>query len=653
MESTKLYFGGIIMVERTIEPEVEKVFELIKQGQNFILEGGAGSGKTYSLISIIEKISMEEPKKSIVCITYTNNAVAEVKSRIINDNLWVSTIHEFIWYVIGKFQKEIKECLVELINDDSQKLFVAPKEVFEEEIISLDYFGGVRVDYAEWYSMSRTDQNRVQISHDHILIVAEKMFSKYKKLCDILVDTANYIFVDEYQDTSPLIVKILLEHLQKSTKKNVVGFFGDSMQAIYDSGVGNIDSYGLEKIQKNQNRRNPQKVINLANKFRSDELVQVPSSDVAAPNMNNGNVIQGAVKFIYGDGINHLEYLRNSKLFKDLEFDIPQKTKELRLTHKLNAEMAGFSRLFELYNSDLLVKLITDMKKKINASEIVDKGESFEELVEEAQIVVRRGGSLIIDVVKSTPDLLDIYDEIKTFSFEEVISKSKVNKDSLLAYKFNGLSSRYEAGTDRDRILKRLDLIYELLELYNIGKHNEFLRITKFKVTSTKDKISLSKVMTEISDDDITVGKVIELAEENGLISKDDLFTNFIENRGYYLWSRLKKLPFKEYINSIAYLREYVSVITQHKVKGSEYENVLVLLDNGRWNQYNFDTLFGKGSSNENVQNRTKRLFYVAITRAMKNLIVYMPSNDRQIIEKAKDYFEQSDIVNVRSLVDE
>ena len=382
------------MVERTIEPEVEKVFELIKQGKNFILEGGAGSGKTYSLISIIEKISMEEPKKSIVCITYTNNAVAEVKSRIINDNLWVSTIHEFIWYVIGKFQKEIKECLVELINDDLQKLFVAPKEVFEEEIISLDYFGGVRVDYAEWYSMSRTDQNRVQISHDHILIVAEKMFSKYKKLCDILADTANYIFVDEYQDTSPLIVKILLEHLQKSTKKNVVGFFGDSMQAIYDSGVGNIDSYGLEKIQKNQNRRNPQKVINLANKFRSDGLVQVPSSDVAAPNMNNGNVIQGAVKFIYGDGINHLEYLRNSKLFKDLEFDIPQKTKELRLTHKLNAEMAGFSRLFELYNSDLLVKLITDMKKKINASEIVDKGESFEELVEEAQIVVRKGGGI-------------------------------------------------------------------------------------------------------------------------------------------------------------------------------------------------------------------------------------------------------------------
>lgn len=640
------------MVEKTVEPEVEKVFEVIKQGQNFILEGGAGSGKTYSLISIIEKISMEEPKKSIVCITYTNNAVAEIRSRIINDNLRVSTIHDFIWHVIKNFQKEIKECLVELINDDEQILFVAPKEVLGEELISLDYFDSVRVEYTEWYSMSITEQNKVQISHDHVLIVAEKMFSKYKKLSDILKDTANYIFVDEYQDTSPLVVKILLEHLRKSTRDNIVGFFGDSMQAIYDSGVGNIDSYGLEKIQKNQNRRNPRKVINLANKFRSDGLVQIPSSDVAAPNMNNGNVIEGTVKFIYGDGITHLEDLRNSELFKELEFDIPQKTKELRLTHKLNAETAGFSKLFELYSSDLLVKLITDMKKKFNASELVDKGKTFEELVEEAQIVVRKGGPLIIDIVKSIPELLAIYEEIKTFSFEEVISKSKVNKDSLLAYKFNGLSSRYEAGTDRDRIFQRLDLIFELIELYKIGKHNEFLRITCFKITSSADKINLSKIMKEISDNDITIGKVIKLAERTGLISKDDLFTNFIENKGYYLWLRLEKLPFQEYVNSIAYLREYVSVITQHKVKGSEYENVLVLLDNGRWNQYNFNSIFGKGSSNEKVQNRTKKLFYVTITRAMKNLIVYMPCNDQQILEKAKDYFEQSDIVDVLSLVD-
>ena len=640
------------MVERTIEPEVEKVFEAIKEDKNFILEGGAGSGKTFSLISIIEKISRDEPDKSIVCITYTNNAVAEIRERITNDKLKVSTIHEFIWSIIEQFQNEIKCCLIDLINDDEQKAFIRPLDYPSEDPLTDTYFENIRVDYDERYSMNIIN-NRVQISHDHILIVAEKMFSKYKKLCDILADTANYIFVDEYQDTSPLIVKILLEHLQKSTKKNVVGFFGDSMQAIYDSGVGDLDSYNLAKIQKAQNRRNPKKVIDLANKFRNDRLVQIPSSDLTAPNMEEGNVIQGVVKFIYGNDINKLEVLRNSKLYRELEFDIPNKTKELRLTHKLNAEMEGFSKLFELYNSDIFVKLVANLKKKIDTNQVIDDGKSFEELVEEAQIVVGRGGPLIIDVVKSTPELLDFYDEVKTYSFEEVISKSKVNKDSLLAYKFNGSSSRYEAGTDRDRILRRLDLIHELLDLYKTGKHNEFLRITKFNITSSEDKISLSEVMTKISVDDITIGKVIELAEGSGLISKDDLFTNFIENRGYYLWLRLKKLPFKEYINSIAYLREYVSVITQHKVKGSEYENVLVLLDNGRWNQYNFDTLFGMGSTSEKVQDRTKKLFYVAITRAMKNLIVYMPTSDSQIIEKAQDYFELDDIVDVLSFVDE
>ena len=640
------------MVERTIEPEVEKVFELIKQGQNFILEGGAGSGKTFSLISIIEKISRDEPDKSIVCITYTNNAVAEIRDRITNDKLKVSTIHEFIWSIIEQFQNEIKCCLINLINDDEQKAFIKPLDYPNESQLTDTYFEKTRVDYDDRYSMSIID-NRVQISHDHILIVAEKMFSTYPKLCDILIDIADYIFVDEYQDTSPLVVKILLEYIQNRTKKNIVGFFGDSMQAIYDSGVGDLSSYNLKKIAKAQNRRNPKKVIDLANKFRDDGLVQTPSNDDTAPNMYNGNIIQGIVKFVYGNDINQLEILRGSNLYKELEFNAPSKTKELRLTHKLNAEMAGFSKLFELYNSDIFVKLVANLKKKIDTNQIIDDGKSFEELVEEAQIVVGRGGPLIIDVVKSTPELLDFYDEVKTYSFEEVISKSKVNKDSLLAYKFNGSSSRYEAGTDRDRILRRLDLIHELLDLYKTGKHNEFLRITKFNITSSEDKISLSEVMTKISVDDITIGKVIELAEVSGLISKDDLFTNFIENRGYYLWLRLKKLSFKEYINSIAYLREYVSVITQHKVKGSEYENVLVLLDNGRWNQYNFDTLFGMGSTSEKVQDRTKKLFYVAITRAMKNLIVYMPTSDSQIIEKAQDYFELDDIVDVMSFVDD
>ncbi|HGO5824616.1 TPA: UvrD-helicase domain-containing protein [Mannheimia haemolytica] len=640
------------MVERTIEPEVKKVFEAIKDGKNFILEGGAGSGKTYSLISIIENLSRDEPDKSIVCITYTNNAVAEIRSRISNDKLWVSTIHEFIWHIIGKFQTEIKECLVELINDTEQKKFLKPNSISDTELISLTHFEKMHIHYDEFYSMNPNENHQIKISHDHILILAEKMFSKYTKLCDILIDSANYIFIDEYQDTSPFVIKILLEHIQTRSKKNVLGFFGDTMQSIYDSGIGDLNAYELHKIQKTQNRRNPKKVIDLANKIRNDGLIQLPSNDTSAPNMDNGVLIPGTVKFIYGDKLEQLELLRKSLIYKSLEFNNNLKTKELRLTHKLNSEMAGFQKLFALYNSDLFLKLVTDLKNKFKENAIVHNKKKFIKIALESQLSFPKGKISLFDKIQSNPDYSAFYNEVKDWSFEDVVSKTNINKDSLLSYKFNALNNQYKSSKDRDEILKRLDFIYELIELYKDGRFNDFLRLTKFKIRSVRDKERLIKSMDTISDKSNNIDTVLKIALDNHLISKDDLFDNFIKNKGYYLWSRIKKLPFQEYINSIDYLKEYVSVITQHKVKGSEYDNVLVLLDNGQWSQYDFNTLFGEGSSNEKVQNRTKKLFYVTATRAKRNLIVYMPINNPKIIEKARIFFENEDIHNVTTLSD-
>ena len=48
------------------------------------------------------------------------------------------------------------------------------------------------------------------------------------------------------------------------------------MQSIYDDGVGNLNQYSLKKIVKTQNRRNPQVVIEVANKFRDDDIEQIP-----------------------------------------------------------------------------------------------------------------------------------------------------------------------------------------------------------------------------------------------------------------------------------------------------------------------------------------------------------------------------------------
>ena len=447
----------------TLEKEVLEALQCIKNGENFILEGGAGSGKTYSLISLINALTEELPDIRIVCITYTNNAVAEILSRIQNENLWVSTIHEFIWALIRKYQNEIKDILVELINDENEENFKKPKD-FSEDLISKKYFENIYVDYDEYYSVTPNDENRVKISHDHILIVTEKMFEKYKKIADILKDIADCIFVDEYQDTSPLVADILLKHLEQSSKKNVIGFFGDSMQSIYDNGVGNLNQYSLKKIVKTQNRRNPRVVIEVANKY--------------------------------------------------------------------NAEMAGFKELYDLYNADLIITLINKIKEKIDKGNL-DSDKTLGELALEVKPTYKKVE--LLDQIKVNEIYQSIYSALEDMSWEEAYEKSRVTKESLMSYKFNGMSGRYEANSYRDRILRRLDILEEIIELYEANKFNEFLRITKFSIHNRNDKICLKQAIDYlVSEDDQTIEDVLKFAEVKGLLKEDELFSDYILNKGFY-----------------------------------------------------------------------------------------------------------------------
>lgn len=627
----------------TLEKEVLEAIQCIENGENFILEGGAGSGKTYSLISLINALTEELPDIRIVCITYTNNAVAEILSRIENENLWVSTIHEFIWALIRKYQNEIKDILVELINDENEENFKKPKD-FSEDLISKKYFENIYVDYDEYYSVTPNDENRVKISHDHILIVAEKMFEKYKKIADILKDIADCIFVDEYQDTSPLVADILLKHLEQSSKKNVIGFFGDSMQSIYDNGVGDLNQYSLIKIVKTQNRRNPRVVIEVANKFRNDGIEQVPSEDINAPNMENGTIREGSIKFLYGTESDDFINVKGKNIFKNWDFSDGKQTKELRLTHKYNAEMGEFKDLYDLYNDDLIVTLISKIKEKMDKGDL-GNDKNLGELALEVKPIFKKAD--LLNQIIGNETYKSIYSVLENMSWDEAYEKCRITKESLMSYKLNGMSGKYEANSYRDRILRRMDILDEIIELYVANRLNDFLRITKFSIRNKNDKIRLKRAMEYlINENNKTIEEVLEYAEENELLKEDELFNDYILNKGFYLWERLKKLPFKQYRKSVFYLKEFSPNCTQHSVKGSEYDNVLLVLESN-WNKYDFNTLFGKGSKSDSVQLRTKKLFYVCVTRAKKNLIIYMPTDDFEIVDKAKILFGEGNVVDM------
>ncbi|NML72194.1 AAA family ATPase [Chryseobacterium sp. RP-3-3] len=88
-----------------------------KEFKNFVLQGGAGSGKTESLKQILEYITQNYPDKKGVCITLTNVAVDEIKARVgENNNFVVSTIHSFLNDLIKNYKKNIHEVIFEIFK---------------------------------------------------------------------------------------------------------------------------------------------------------------------------------------------------------------------------------------------------------------------------------------------------------------------------------------------------------------------------------------------------------------------------------------------------------------------------------------------------------------------------------------------------------
>jgi DNA helicase-2/ATP-dependent DNA helicase PcrA len=174
------------MAETELEVEVQEILECIKNKQSFLLSGGAGSGKTFSLVSAIKSVIEDNPISRVACMTYTNAAVREIQERVNHKNLNVSTIHDFLWDNIKHFQKELKSALVNLANDSEEKRIKikdAPNPIADS------YFDSCKIEYREYLKL-----NKGVVSHDELLILANYLFKKYPKLGDIVkVSTPHFM----------------------------------------------------------------------------------------------------------------------------------------------------------------------------------------------------------------------------------------------------------------------------------------------------------------------------------------------------------------------------------------------------------------------------------------------------------------------------
>lgn len=604
-----------------VDATLTQIEECISGGKSFLLQGGAGSGKTYLLVETLNKIFENNPRANVACITFTKVAVNEIRERCSYDGLSVSTIHNFIWDVIKDYKNDLKIALIELV----EKAVKGEKGISYSGNKKLDatYFSDRTVTYEEWVDL----ENGV-ISHDEVLKLASYMFSKYEILGKIVSDKFDFIIVDEYQDTEEQIVEILLKYIPRKT---VVGFFGDSIQSIYEKGVGGlgdyITEYDLKELVREGNRRCAVRVIGLINKIRNDGLRQIPAN----------NNPEGSITFLYSTNSGRdIEEIREHEIFKGWDFNNGKTTKELYLTHNLISRHARYDTLFKIYDRDPIIahiRLIRHVLKDNPSLETGIVGRTFGEVLDQN---LRNPSNLYKDFVSQNPTLIEW---ARTLAFDK-LRKMYVDKDQLVE---GGSEKKENRGDKKDDLIKHLTKIQTCLYFYDSGRVSEFTNSTDFPIKSVTDKARLKVVMDNFrSKANLTIEDAIELANEEGIVKKDDKLARFSEN-SEYLYERIKQVAYEEFVNLYNTEQGHNPFSTQHSVKGSEYDNVFIVLDNGNWNQYNFKYLF-ENSGSSSVIERTRKMFYVCCSRAKSNLVVYFPDPTENTIAKANEWFGEENV---------
>jgi DNA helicase-2/ATP-dependent DNA helicase PcrA len=246
------------------EESIEKIYGCIDAGKSFLLEAGAGSGKTHSLVMalryLIKKRGIQFARRNerIACITFTNVASDEIKSRTDGHSvIFSSTIHAFCWSLIKDFQ--------EFMRDELPKLPGWEKR--------LDEGGGIAaraVAYELGFPSARKDEKEITLHQDDVLALTVKLMgtAKFRRL---LVSRYPVVFIDEYQDTDRHFVQTLREHFIGKKESPLLGFFGDHWQCIYgEDGCGKIDDCELVLVEQKANFRSVRPIVDVLNAMRPE-----------------------------------------------------------------------------------------------------------------------------------------------------------------------------------------------------------------------------------------------------------------------------------------------------------------------------------------------------------------------------------------------
>lgn len=675
---------SIISEESSVEENniQQIIFEHLRGRKSFVFDSGAGAGKTFALVESLKYLINLEGRrlalnnKNILCVTYTNAAVNEIRERLGNTSIVkVSTIHECLWDFIKSYQdalvkihknkvEKTRNDLIKKLNVDESDTYNSYRVLAEDKrrsfgqymILSREDFDSVKnlksdairkrfqgdlkqyeilnnisnfksivsilysiddlenclinidkrsdgyraVKYNANYNNDRL--HRMMISHDTLLDYSECIFIEYKIIRQLMIDKNPYFLVDEYQDTSPKVVNLIKnisDYSEEIDHEFTVGYFGDSKQNIYSTGVGGdlLKIHpDLERIIKIYNRRSANEVIDISNKIRCDDLIQRSIYSDA----------QGGYFKFYESSSCEADFVNHARKFIDVykkKWSITKKNKLhcLILLNKTIASFVGFPNFYDYFSKFIYYEVIST---ELLSNDLYKLGD------------VPRAFFKILLLTKALGNNISLSNYLKSFGMDEskVITiedakKLKRELDSISGESFN-------------------EYLNSIIELCNKKETSEIFKsiinsVFECNIKKVEDVFGFlyEKLRIDVSSDDF---------EEKNKNLKELLNLSMNEYLSWY--------------NFVSDSDDFdVSFHTYHSVKGREFDNVIVIMqdDFGAKNKKKFSNFFKvKGNDLDNTRN----LIYVACSRAKKNLCILYVDKIDEFRPSINSYFGVTDV---------
>ena len=483
---------------------------------------------------------------------------------------------------VSKFSSLVKD-----INK-KYKLEITLKEIEDKESKKIIYNPVQNRDKLENYV----------ISHDTLLLYCKNIITNQDILKRLFSDRYPYILIDEYQDTDEKVVAIIdsIREYSNSRKKLVVGFFGDSLQNIYGSGVGILpNKHEYKIIEKKFNRRSSKQIVELIEKIRNDNFGQQSIYN----DFDNGSYNF----YVAGDEFNLDTFLQENQLINNTACLLMKNDdiSKARGFDEILSVLKKFPRFsgnnWDNVNSEFLQKNLQHM------------GWFLREIL------------IFIDFIQKSTDCNSTVKEVIQF-----IATSKSSLTFAVLKQFiDNLREINLSILTIDECLSRIVNIQEKIS----GK--EILRKI-FSIDDTADNILLN--IKNRAYDYFYYSQDSEESERETAVV-DEFFNLDISQfiKWYnYIFDNLKN--------------EGIGYYTLHGSKGLEFENVVVVLQDKFAKKENYCKYFfekyNTSIDSDSQFQEVRNLLYVAFSRAKKNLhVIYKNNNPEHLLENIKDIFQE------------